>query len=114
VELVNTSNIDDCDDGVIRWDAFSHPPTQRGEEEMIDDDIVSWSVDDRNQMLVDASRAVIYPSKQGEAVLIPGSTWDEYSLSCSPTSTKPVVHKSPEGLHSDQCRVLFTQDIIFE
>lgn len=117
VELVNTSNIDDYDGGVIRWNAFSHPPAQRGENEMIDDeddDIVSWSVDDRNQMLVDASRADIYHSKQGEAILIPGSTWDEYSLSCLPTSTKPVVHKSPEGLHSDQCRVLFTQDILFE
>jgi len=117
VELVNTSNVDDYDGRVIRWDAFSNSPGGGGDEEIIDDeddDVVSWSVEDRNQMLVDASRADVYHSKQGEAILIPGSTWDEHSLSCLPTSTKPVVHKSPEGLRSDQCRVLFTQDIIFE
>ena len=120
VELVNISNVDDVDGsgGVIRWDAFGNSPTRSGDEEDEDeeDGIVSWSVEDRNQLLVDSSQADIYCSKQGEAILIPGSSWDEYSMSSSSTSTKPVVHKSPgpEALRSDQCRLLFTQDIIFE
>lgn len=135
------SNADgDADGGeVIRWDAFhNYSPTTRSrsdnnndgindDENQNDDndDILSWSVEDRNRILVDSSRADIYQSNPGEAVLIPGSSWDEYSLLSSSSSstnininmiatTKPVVHKSPETLRSDQCRVLFTQDIIFE
>lgn len=117
VELVNTSNVDNYASGGIRWDAFSYFPTLGEDEELIDDeddDIVSWSAEDRNQMLVDASRADVYQSMQGEAIIIPGTAWDEYSLYRQPTVTEPVVHKSPEGLRSNQCRVLFTQDIIFE
>jgi len=117
VELVDTTNVDEYNSGVIRWDGFNYPRTRIDDAETIDEDdndIVSWSVEDRNRMLVDASLADIYHPNEGEAILIPGSTWDEYSLSRSPTSTKPVVHKSPGGLRRNQCRVLFTQDIIFE
>jgi len=114
VELVNISNVDGGDGGVIRWDAFSNSPSRSGDEEDEDGDIVSWSVKDRNQVLVDSSRANIYHSKQGEAILIPGRNWDEYAMASISGSTKPVVHKSPETLRSDQCRVLFTQDILFE
>lgn len=117
VELVDTTNVNEYNRGVIRWDAFNYPRTRIDDAETIDEDnndTISWSVEDRNRMLVDVSLAHIYHTNEGEAILIPGSTWDKYSMSRSTTSTKPVVHKSPEGLHSNQCRVLFTQDIIFE
>jgi hypothetical protein len=117
VELVDTTNVNEYNRGVIRWDAFNYARTRIDDAETIDEDnndTISWSVEDRNRMLVDVSLAHIYHTNEGEAILIPGSTWDKYSMSRSTTSTKPVVHKSPEGLHSNQCRVLFTQDIIFE
>eukprot|EP00536_Pseudo-nitzschia_multiseries_P000323 jgi/Psemu1/282249/fgenesh1_pg.4_\ len=117
VELVNTPGAEDDSCDVIRWDAFSNSPARddNGNKEDNDDgDIISWSVKDRNQMLVDSSRADIYQTKPGEAIIIPGSSWDEFSVSSTSDSTKPVVHKSPELRNNDQCRVLITQDVVFE
>lgn len=120
VDLVSTSDSGGgCGSEVIRWDAFSRSTTGNNEDENDEDEeIVSWSAEDRNQLLVDLDKADIYHSKQGEAIVIPGSSWDEYALvsasvSTMRVSTIPVVHKSPETLDNDQCRVLFTQDIIY-
>ena len=116
LDLVNTVDANGYCDKAIRWDEFNNSPARTETDEHNDDeyDHVMWSVEDRNRMLVDLSRADIYQSKKGEAVLIPGSCWDSYCKSSTTSATKPVVHKSPEILGSDQCRVLFTQDILFE
>ena len=106
----------DNDDGTINWDVFSNSRvSDDDDDDDDDDDIVSWNVKDRNKLLVDSTRANVYHSKEGEALLLAGSRWNDYAaVSSSITKlVKPVVHKSPECT-DEQCRVLFTQDIIFE
>jgi hypothetical protein len=102
----------DSDGGVINWEAFSNSRTGEDNDEDDEDDIVSWNVKDRNKLLVDSTRANVYHSKEGEALLLAGSRWNDYAA-VSSSITKPVVHKSPV-CSDDQCRVLFTQDITFE
>lgn len=86
----------------IHWEAWK----RSGDEE---DEVVSGSVQERNQALVDEDRATIYQGKESEALVLIGNRWREFTR--DKAWKEAVVHKSPT-LGWGQGRVLLTQDIL--
>jgi Protein of unknown function (DUF1826) len=97
-------------DAGIRWDAFeSHNEN--------DDDDVSLTDEDLNDLRVDATAANVYHAGQGEAVVMIGKEFrgtnkGNPQLPPSSSRLRPVVHKSPK-IPIGQARVRLTQDVEF-
>ena len=85
----------------VLWTTFITPTNN--------DDYNDDSDDDNDR--IDTKAAIIYQAKVGEAVMIQGNRWNEFSS--TQKIPYPVVHKSPTGLLPWEGRVLFTMDIEF-
>lgn len=115
VEMMRPVSVDkveqehDNDGDGIAWNAFGKDDD---DNEGVEDrnDLSALSVQDRNRRLVDPKRAEIYRVKEGEAVVMIGSRWNEFAQ-IPKNVLKPVIHKSPEVM-KDVGRVLFTQDVV--
>jgi hypothetical protein len=70
------------------------------------------SVAARNGALVDPQTATIRRATEGQAVLLIGNRWQDYSKDASPKHIQPAVHKSPAPIPLWEGRVLLTQDVI--
>jgi len=93
-------------DEAVCWDRINALNDNDNDDD--DDDIVlDDTSNDRNQLLVDATRAVVEQAAPGEAVLLLGQEWPDPSV-------RPAVHKSPEIQRPWQGRVLLTMDVVLD
>jgi hypothetical protein len=96
----------ESNDGV-NWQAVS------GLDEEEDEPLLD-SVAARNRALVDPHTAAIQRATEGQAVLLIGNRWQDYSKDASSKYIQPAVHKSPAPIPFWEGRVLLTQDVILD
>jgi len=92
-------------DEAVCWDRINALNDNDNDDD--DDIVLDHTSNDRNQLLVDATRAVVEQAAPGEAVLLLGQEWPDPSV-------RPAVHKSPEIQRPWQGRVLLTMDVVLD